>query len=316
MATTDEILEGLLSAQASVGYSPKSASAIREQAEGDYASMYDRLRMTAQQGQEYQDLLLQQQLKGIGRSYTQARTESERNYKNLYSQTDRQMLSRGMQRSSYAAQTLANIGLEGEKAQKELWERQVSDEEDIGQQRTMLARQLAETLAGYSEQQAQDVLARIRELEDKEYDRSMQAASMQASLSAQIYGFLYQAERDKAADAQWQQSFDYQAERDRISDERWQQTFDAQYGNKSSGSSGSYTPTKKPTTQPTNDTSGYNNFMNDMNGSTNLKFAAPKETPPAKTFKAAVMTYDDAPKMTINEKKSVNGISNTYEKIK
>ena len=42
-------------------------------------------------------------------SYGLKREDSERQYDKAYSQADRQALSRGMQRSSYNAQNLANI---------------------------------------------------------------------------------------------------------------------------------------------------------------------------------------------------------------
>ena len=228
MATTDEILQQLLSSQQT--YTPKTADQIRTQAQGEYQSLYDQRRRTAQQLQQSKDLSLQQQLSGIGRSYDKAREQSIRDYGMRYSQADRQMLSRGMQRSSYAAQVLANLDLEGQRALDDISEQQISAEGNIEAQRTQLAQQLAEQLAGYDADQAADVLARIRELEDQEYERSMQTASMNNSLSAQIYQFLYQAERDK------------------IEDERWQMQWD-KANKKSSGSS--YTPkAKTPTEEP------------------------------------------------------------------
>ena len=208
-------------------YVPKTADQIRQQAQGEYQSYYDQLRLAAQQAQARNDLALQQQREGLQRTYDKQREASQKEYENAYSRADRQQLSRGMQRSSYTAQVLANLTKEGAEAQQELWDAQGAAEGNIDAQRTQLAAQLADQLSQYSASEAADVLARIKQLEDQEYDRGRENDQYKNSLSAQIYQFLYQGEQDKIAQEQWQKEFDENVR-------QW----NAQYGSKGSGGGG------------------------------------------------------------------------------
>ena len=208
MATLAQTLEDLIKQYNQPAYQKKTADQIRTQAEGEYQSYYDQLRRAAQFQQERSDLALQQQRDALQQTYDKQREASMKNYALRYSQADRQMLSRGMQRSSYAAQTLANIDLEGAEAQNDLWEAQAAAEGNIDAQRTQLAEQLAAQLMGYDADQAADVMNRIRQIEDQEYERGVTDQANRNQLSAQIYQFMYQAERDKVADQQWQAQFD------------------------------------------------------------------------------------------------------------
>ena len=235
-------------------YVPKTADQIRQQAQGEYQSYYDQLRLAAQQAQARNDLALQQQREGLQRTYDKQREASQKEYENAYSRADRQQLSRGMQRSSYTAQVLANLTKEGAEAQQELWDAQGAAEGNIDAQRTQLAAQLADQLSQYSASEAADVLARIKQLEDQEYDRVRENDQYKNSLSAQIYQFLYQGEQDKIAQDRWQKEFDENVR-------QW----NAQYGSKGSGGGGgnNYNHDKDDTNNNknlyTDDT-----FMNDM----------------------------------------------------
>ena len=250
-----EALEKLIAQyNATPGYTPKTDEEIRKQAEGEYQSYYDQLKLAAQQQHQQSDLSLQQQREGLEATYDKQREQSAKAYAQNYSQADRQMLSRGMQRSSYGAQTLANIFQQGAEAQQAIGDQQAAAEANIDQQRTQLAQQLAQQLSQYSASEAADVLARIRELEDKEYERGMTATEYKNSLAGQIYQYMYQAEQDKISQQQWQQQFDYQKEQDRISQEQWQQQFDEsvrQFNESQKKSSSSGNSSKKPTTTTT-----------------------------------------------------------------
>ena len=239
MSSTNQLsaqLQELLNQYNNMGsYKAKTQDELRAQAEGEYASYYDQLRLSAKQSKEQSDLRLTQQLAGLASGYDKQREASAKEYAKAYSQTDRHMLSRGMQRSSYTAQTLANLQSEGAEAQQAINDQQAAAEANIEDQRTQLAQQLAQQLSQYDANEAADVLNRLRELEDQEYDRSQQHDQIKNSLSAQIYQFMYQAERDKVADEQWAAQMAYQKERDAVADAQWQQ----QYGSKKSGSGGS-----------------------------------------------------------------------------
>lgn len=171
-------------------YEGKTAEQMRTQAEGEYQSYYDQLRLAARQAQESQDLALAQQREGLQATYDKAREASAKDYRKAYSQADRQMLSRGMQRSSYAAQTLANVSQQGVEAQQAIWDQQAAAENNIAAQRSQLAQQLATQLKQYDASYAADVLNRIRELENQDYERQMQNTEYLNTLSNQIYGYL------------------------------------------------------------------------------------------------------------------------------
>ena len=238
MSAADALKKLLEQYNQTSSYVPKTADQIRQQAQGEYQSYYDQLRLAAQQAQARNDLALQQQREGLQRTYDKQREASQKEYENAYSRADRQQLSRGMQRSSYTAQVLANLTKEGAEAQQELWDAQGAAEGNIDAQRTQLAAQLADQLSQYSASEAADVLARIKQLEDQEYDRGRENDQYKNSLSAQIYQFLYQGEQDKIAQDRWQKEFDENVR-------QW----NAQYGSKGSGGGGgnNYNPDKDDT---------------------------------------------------------------------
>lgn len=244
MSAADALQKLLEKYNQTSSYVPKTADQIRQQAQGEYQSYYDQLRLAAQQAQARNDLALQQQREGLQRTYDKQREASQKEYENAYSRADRQQLSRGMQRSSYTAQVLANLTKEGAEAQQELWDAQGAAEGNIDAQRTQLAAQLADQLSQYSASEAADVLARIKQLEDQEYDRVRENDQYKNSLSAQIYQFLYQGEQDKIAQEQWQKEFDENVR-------QW----NAQYGSKGSGGGGG---------------SNYNHDKDDTNNNKNL----------------------------------------------
>lgn len=171
-------------------YTPKTADQIRSQAEGENKTYFDQQRLSAQQAYDRNNLALQQQLAGIGRSYDKAREASAREYGNAYSQADRALLGRGMQRSSYGMQSLGNLAQRGLEAQQDIWDQQVQAEGNITAQQTQIAQQLADQLRQYDQSQADAVLARIRELEDQEYQRGVANQNTRNQLSTQIYEYL------------------------------------------------------------------------------------------------------------------------------
>lgn len=207
------------------GYTPKTAEEIKQQATDETKGYYDQLKLSAQQQHQANDLRLQQQQQGLQAAYDKQREQSAKQYAQVYSQSDRQMLSRGMQRSSYAAQTLANISLEGAEAQQAIADQQAAAEGDIAQQRTLLAQQLAAQLGQYDANQAADVINRIRELESQEYDRGVAAADRQNSLATQLYQFLYQQQRDDAEDQRYADQFAYQQQQDKAEADRYAEQF-------------------------------------------------------------------------------------------
>jgi hypothetical protein len=170
-------------------YTAKTEEEIRGQAETEYQSYYDLLRQSAQQDYETADLLLGQQIEGLGTTYGKQAEESRKEYDLAYSQSAREALSRGMGRSSYAVQTLANVDQAGIEAKQGIMDAQAAAEANLEAQRKQLVSQLTEKLTTYDASQAADILKRIAEIQETEYAKQ------------------YQAERDAAADAQWQAEY-------------------------------------------------------------------------------------------------------------
>lgn len=219
-------------------YTPKTDAELRTQAEGEYQSYYDQLRLAAQQQQAASDLRLAQQREGLATTYDKQREQSAKQYAQAYSQADRQLLRRGMQRSSYGAQSLANISTQGAEAQQTIADAQAAAEANIDAQRTLLQQQLAAQMSQYTASQQSDVLNRLRQLQDQEYNRQVDAWKSQSTLLQQLYQNEYQQERDAIADAQWERTF-----------EENQRQFDESLAKKSSGGGGG---TKKSTTATAN----------------------------------------------------------------
>lgn len=240
-------------------YTPKSAEQIRAQAESEIGHHYDQLRLSATQAQNRSDLALQQQQANLARSYEKQREASAAQYADAYSQTDRHMLTRGMQRSSYAAQTLANLRQAGVEAQDAIYDQQVAAEADVGAQRAQLAMQLAEQLGQYDASEAADILNRIRELEEQDYALGQDSAQQQNSLAAQIYQMMYQEQRDAVADKQWQAEFNLAANKSSGSSSGGGGGGGSGSGSGSSGGTGGTTPT-------TGGVMPYGDFMSMLNG--------------------------------------------------
>lgn len=220
MATSSQQqLEKLITMRTGWDYTPKTAEQIKAQAEGEYQSYYDQLRLAAQQAQAQSDLRLAQQASSLQAAYDTQREESQRQYQRAYSQADRQLLSRGMQRSSYGNSTLSNINVESSRAQDKIYQAQIAAQSNIEEQRTQLQQQLARQMSQYTASQQADIMKRSRELEDIEYNRQVDAWKSQMSLEQMLYQAARQQERDAVADQQWadqmaenQRQFDQQLE--------------------------------------------------------------------------------------------------------
>jgi len=238
-------------------YTPKTEAELRTQAEGEYQSYYDQLRLAAQQQQQASDLRLAQQREGLATTYDKQREQSAKQYAQAYSQADRQLLRRGMQRSSYGAQSLANISTQGIEAQQTIADAQAAAEANIDEQRTLLQQQLAAQLSQYTASQQADVLNRLRQLQDQEYNRQVDAWKSQSTLLQQLYQNEYQQERDAIADAQWERTF---AENQRQFDD----TMEYNYSKKSSSGGGTKKDTTGTNNVPTNNNSSVGYTAQDL----------------------------------------------------
>ena len=122
----------------------------------------------------------------LSTTYGQRTDDSNKAYDKSISAAGRAAQQRGMGRSSYAVQTMANLG--NEKA-------------------TAADRINQELIADYQN--------RLTSLEQQEREEAFQREQ-----------FEYQKERNDVADQQWQQQFGYQQQRDTTADQQWQLQFD------------------------------------------------------------------------------------------
>ena len=238
MATKSNELQELIDSLKNATFVPKTQEELQQQAQNRYQSYYDQQRLSAQQEYERNAAALESELAGLGATYDKQRKQSQKAYAQSYSQADRNMLSKGMQRSSYGAQTLANIQTAGNEALQEIAEQEAYKRESLAKNQTLLAQQLSSQLKQYDANQAADILAYLDELEAQEYEREQQSIQYNNQLSAQIYEYLM-AEQERDAEA-----------------ERWQKEFELalkQYEDSKKKSSSNYNPNPPATNPPATD---------------------------------------------------------------
>lgn len=119
-------------------------------------------------------------------SYGQKREASDRAFAQAYSQAERSALKRGMQRSSYGQQTLANLDKQKVDAQNEIYDAQIADYE-----------------------------SRLYQIEQDE----------QAQQQWQAQFDLQKQQADQAR-LQWEQNFAFQQAQADLAAEQWQKQFD------------------------------------------------------------------------------------------
>lgn len=191
MATTEEknLLEQYLDALrgTNTAYTPLTEEQIAQKAQNRYQSIYDQNRLSAQQTYDAEKLAREQALATQLEQYALQLDQSAKNYRNAQADAVRGALGRGMQRSSYLASTVGNIGLKGAEAQQAILKNQQGTVKNYAAQEQLAANQLAQQLAQYDKAQLADQLAYQDELEDREYNRGQTAADRTAQLAGDIY---------------------------------------------------------------------------------------------------------------------------------
>ena len=185
-----------------------------------YNSYYGQLQLAAQQAHDTNVLALQQQADRLGRTYDQRRQESANQYAQAVSAADRRALSRGMGRSSYNLQTLANLQQAGAEAQEQLWQQQGEDEAHIGQQITQAGQHLAQQIQQYQQGQASDELSWVQQ-------QQMQQNQQNYANQQWLAQFLAGQGQNAIQNQQWAMNFAQQAQQNAIQNQQWQQQFDA-----------------------------------------------------------------------------------------
>lgn len=192
--TSAELLELMKQQYSNSGYKKKTDEELMAQAQQEFDAYYDQQRLSAQQQFEQQDLALQQQRQALDYEFQKQQEASAREYNQVYSQADRQMLSRGMQRSSYGAQTLANIRQKAADVYMDLEGQRAAKAENIEAQRVQLNKQHGDKMNQYDAAQAADELKRLWELQEQEYNRGVQADANNFDFGVTLYQLLKEAE--------------------------------------------------------------------------------------------------------------------------
>lgn len=194
-------------------------------------------------------------------TYGKQREESDKQYAQAVASADRQALGRGMQRSSYNAQNLANLRQKGVEAnnniyaaqiadyqnrigeieqqekEDERWERQFAEgqrqfNENLGLQREQFGETKAQNEWGRNFQQNQ------ADISQEQWNKQFEANRADTAWSQQFQTgqFEYQKQRDTVSDEQWQKQYDeslrqfneqmaYQRERSKVSDAQWEKEY-------------------------------------------------------------------------------------------
>ena len=222
-AITNQLVNALMN--------PSSGVDLQEMAHNLYSSYYDQLSLAAQQAYDTNALALQQQKTNLGRNYDRQRQEAANNYAQAVSQADRRAMQRGMGRSSYNMQTLANLDQAGVEAQNELWRMQSEDEGNIDAKITQAAQQLAQQLQHYTQNQASDELGYVQQ-------QQLQNAQTANQNAQYLLNYFNQQQQNNIQNNQWMLNYLQTQQQNDISNQHWQQQFNAQYGG-STGSGGS-----------------------------------------------------------------------------
>lgn len=140
----------------------------------------------------------------LSTTYGQRTEDSNKAYDQNIAAADRAAQQRGMGRSSYNLQTMANLGQEKATAADRINRELIADYQN--------------RLSDLEAQERQEAFQREQfEYQKERNDVADQQWQMQ---------FDYGKERDTVGDTQWQMQFDYGKERDTVSDNQWQQQFD------------------------------------------------------------------------------------------
>lgn len=219
-------LDELISSLQNATYTPKTQDELKQQAQNRYQSHYDQQKLSAQQEYERNAAALEKQLAGLDATYAKQREQSEKAYAQAYSQADRNLLAKGMQRSSYGAQVLANIQQSGNEALQDIADAEAAHRQGIEGDQALLAQQLAAQIKQYDSAQAADILAYMDELEAREYDRGQAANQYNNQLATQIYEYLMAEKQNDAEADRWQKEFDAALQQQITDNERWQKEFE------------------------------------------------------------------------------------------
>ena len=170
-------------------YTPRTDDELKSEAEKRYASTYDQKKLVAQQNYDTSDLAYQQQLKQLQDALMTNQQTLAKNTADSIASADRYTITRGMQRSSYGAANRANLQAKGQQNLAAILQQYATEASGIESNRTLLAQQLADTLAQHDIDYMNDVQAYIDEQKQLDYDRKTEADAAYNQLQMALYEY-------------------------------------------------------------------------------------------------------------------------------
>ena len=189
-------VEQLQAALKDPSYTARTDEQLQSEAQNRYTSTYNQKKLAAQQNYDTTDLAYQQQMKTLQDTLASNQQALAKNTMDSIASADRYTVTRGMQRSSYGAANRASIQNKGNESLAALLKQYSTDAGGIENNRTLLARQLADTLAQYDIDYLNDVQAYIDEQKQIDYER--QAAATEAANALQMQLFEYSQKYGKS----------------------------------------------------------------------------------------------------------------------
>lgn len=168
-------------------YTPRTDEQLQQSAENRYQSIYDQKKLTAQQNFDTKDQAYQQQLKQLQDNLSMSQQEVMKDTASNIAAANRYQVTRGMQRSSYGAANQARLEAAGNANLANLLRQYNTDAGGIQGNRTLLAQQLADTLAQYDIDYLADVNAYVDEQKQLDYDRKVAADQYANELALQLF---------------------------------------------------------------------------------------------------------------------------------
>lgn len=178
-------------------YTPRTEDELKTAAQNRYASVYNQKRNTAQQNYQTKNLAYERQLADLQNKLIDSRATVQKNTADSLASANRYLVNRGMQRSSYGAANAARIASAGQANLANLLRDYNVNADTIQQNRTLLAQQLADTLAAYDTDMQNDILAYIDEQKQLDYDRGLAAEKYADQLAFELYN-LQQAQNQSS----------------------------------------------------------------------------------------------------------------------
>lgn len=159
--------------------------------------------LAAKQAHEITDAALARQASSLGAGYARQMEAAGAAAAKALSEADRHALSRGMQRSSYAGQTRANLRAAGNRTLADIDAAHTNQAQDIEAQRATAARHLAETLAQAKQSADARAITLADALRAREYERGVDALRYENELTMALYEYANREAQQALAQQQW-----------------------------------------------------------------------------------------------------------------